>query len=108
MIFGNDKLTTLSLSHVHVAFATPTVRNKLEQGHDKAATFILSVLESKVTKMASPLSERRTEVNEGAGSREDDCITLTATLAPEYRSALPPDSERVTVQLAAILVVAER
>ena len=34
VILGNDTLTTLSLTHVHVANVTPTVWNNAEHGQD--------------------------------------------------------------------------
>ena len=101
VITGNDTLTTLSLTHVHVANVTPTVRNNVEHGQDGVTILALSVFESKVTKMTCPRSDIRTVAIEGASSGEADCNTLTATLAFEYKAAPVPDRERDTVQLAA-------
>lgn len=67
VILGKDTRTTLSLSHVHVANVTPTVRNSSEHGQEGVAMLALSVFESRATRMASPLSERRTVDMEGGG-----------------------------------------
>ena len=93
---------------MHVAYDTPTKSNSETHGQKVVATMNLSVGESNIIKMASPVSAIL-EVNiDGAGESDLECKTLTATTVLEYRLALAPEKESDTVQLAVTFGFAER
>ena len=82
-------LTAEELTHTHVVKDAFLKLNNLLHGHVSGVIFAKSVGESKSITTAWPLSEKRLESIEGAGTAEkDDNICTVVFLSFEYSAGL--------------------